>query len=115
MFHAELRWLQTGPTLHIAGELGAHWAERARSLVTTDVLPRGLIVDLTELTNIDATGEQLLKWLASLGAVFIASNVYAMTGCERLGISPIQRRPRRRHGSKQETSSNAPSLLLTPF
>ena|SRR5215469_14579574 len=108
MFHAELRWLETGPTLQMAGELGAHWAERARSLVTRDILPKGLIVDLTGLTNIDATGEQLLKWLASVGAVFVAGSVYAMAVCERLGISPIQRR----HQGRHRASRRSPQLRI---
>jgi hypothetical protein len=66
-----------------------------------------LIVDLTEVSYIDSVGEQLLKWLASVGALFVAGNVYAIAVCDRLGLSPVQRiseRRRRRHGTYEERS-----------
>jgi len=71
MFRAEILWLASGPTLKLEGALVADWAEQARCLVTKDVLPKGLLVDLTEVSYVDSAGEQLLNWLASVGAVFI--------------------------------------------
>jgi anti-anti-sigma regulatory factor len=65
MFRAEIQWLAIGPTLKLEGQLVAGWAEQAECLVTKDVLPKGLIVDLAEVSYIDSVGEQLLKWLAS--------------------------------------------------
>jgi len=108
MFRAEIQWLASGPTLKLEGKLVADWAEQARCLVTKDVLPRDLIVDLTEVSYVDSVGEQLLKWLASVGAVFIAGNVYAFAVCERLRLPPLQRtaeRRKRRHGSSREKCS----------
>ena len=77
MFRAEIQWLASGPTLKLEGKLVADWAEQARCLVTKDVLPEGLIVDLTEVSYIDSVGEQFLKWLDGVGTVFVAGNVYA--------------------------------------
>jgi anti-anti-sigma regulatory factor len=94
MFRAEIQWLASGPTLKLEGKLVADWAQQARCLVTKDVLPKGLIVDLTEVSYIDSVGEQLLKWLASV--------------CDRLGLSLMQRiseRRKRRHGNNEERSS----------
>ena len=108
MFRAEIQWLASGPTLKLEGKLVADWAERARSVVTKDVLPQGLIVDLTEVSYVDSAGEQLLKWLASVGAVFVAGSVYAFAMCDRLGLPPMQRtaeRSKRRHWSGGERSS----------
>ena len=108
MFRAEIQWLASGPTLKLEGKLVADWAEQARRLVTKDVLPKGLIVDLTEVSYIDPVGEQLLKWLASVGAVFVAGSVYAFAVCDRLCLSPMQRiseRRKRRHGNNGEMSS----------
>ena len=102
MFRAEIQWLASGPTLKLEGKLVADWAEQARCLVTKDVLPKGFIVDLTELCYIDSAGEQLLKWLASVGAVFVAGSVYAFAICDRLRLSPMQRiakRRKQRHGN----------------
>ena len=101
MFRAEIRWLASGPTLKLEGKLVADWAEQARCLVTKDVLPKGLIVDLTEVSYIDSVGEQLLKWLASVGTLFVAGSVYAV-------LPPMQRiaeRRKRRQGNNKERSS----------
>ena len=117
MFRAEVQWLPSGPTLKLEGRLVADWAEQARSLVTKDVLPEGLIIDLTEVSYVDSVGEQLLKWLASVGAVFVAGSVYAIAVCDRLRLSPTQRIPERRkrqHGSRGERSSITPIQLRPP-
>ena len=86
MFAAEIRWLTSGPTLKMKGTLDRDWAAQARSLVTKGVIPAGLIVDLTDISYIDAAGEDLLKWLASIGAEFAADNIYAVNVCERLHL-----------------------------
>lgn len=108
MFRAEIQWLTSGPTLKLEGKLVADWAEQARCLVTKDVLPNGLIVDLTEVSYVDSVGERLLKWLVSVGAVFIAGSVYAFAVCDRLRLPPVHRiteRRKRGHGRSGERSS----------
>ena len=117
MFRAEIRWLASGPTLKLEGKLVADWAEQARSLVTKDVLPKGLIVDRTEVSYVDSVGEQLLTWFASVGAVFVAGSVYAFALCHRLRLPPMQRiaeRRKRQHGNHGERSSINP-IQLRPF
>jgi hypothetical protein len=91
MFRAEIRWFASGPTLKMEGRLVGDWAEQARCLVTNDVVPKGLIVDLTEVSYVDSVGEQLLKWLGSVGAEFVAGNVYTVSVCERLRLSTLER------------------------
>lgn len=91
MFRAEILWFANGPTLKMDGKLVGEWAEQARDLVTADVVPKGLIVDLTDVTYVDSAGERLLSWLGSVGAVFEVSGVYAIGVCERLGLPAIQR------------------------
>jgi hypothetical protein len=103
MFRAELLWLAKGPTLKMEGKLAGEWVNQAVCLVTTDVVPKGLIVDLTEVSYIDSTGECLLRWLGSLGAVFAASGVYAPAVCERLGLAPVRKMPVRRHGNNEQS------------
>jgi len=97
MFRAEIQWLADGPTLKMAGKLVGEWAEEARSLVTTDVVPKGLIVDLTDVSYIDSAGQRLLIWLGSVGAVFVATNVYAAAICERLGLVAVLGTGKRRN------------------
>ena len=103
MFRAEILWLANGPTLKMEGRLVGEWAEQARYLVTTDVVPKGLIVDLTEVSYVDSAGARLLSWLGSVGAVFVASGVYAPAVCERLGLSPVRTMPARRHGNNERS------------
>ena len=91
MFRAEIQWLASGPTLKLEGKLVADWAKQARCLFTEDVLPKGLIVDLTDVSYIDSVGEELLKWLASVGALFVADSVYANAVCDRLRLSPMEK------------------------
>ena len=108
MFRAEILWLASGPTLKLKGQLVADWAEQARCLVTKDVLPKGLLVDLTEVSYLDSVGEQLLNWLAGVGAVFIAGSVYPLAVCDRLRLPPMQEITagrERQHGSSGEKSS----------
>jgi ABC-type transporter Mla MlaB component len=112
MFRAEIQWLAAGPTLKLEGRLVADWAAQARSLVKKDVVPKGLIVDLTEVSYIDSVGEQLLKWLAALGAVFVADSVYAVAVCERLRLSPVRRITKRR---KRQYEGQAERFSITPF
>ena len=109
MLRAEIQWLASGPTLKLEGKLIADWAEEARRLVTKDVLPKGLIVDLTEVSYIDTVGESLLSWLGSVGAAFVASGVYAPAVCERLGLSPVQTLSER-HKRRPENSEERPSI-----
>ena len=109
MFRAEIRWLANGPTLKMEGRLVGEWAEQAICLVTRDVVPRGLIVDLTEVSYVDSAGERLLSWLNSAGAVFVASRAYAIEVCEQLRLSPMHRKSPRGYGSKEDKSSSAHS------
>jgi len=108
MFRAEIQWLASGPTLKLEGRLVADWAEQATCRVTKDVLPKNLIVDLTDVSYVDSVGERLLNWLASVGAVFVAGSVYGFAICDRLRLPPMQRigeRGKRRPGSNRERPS----------
>jgi hypothetical protein len=88
------------------GRLVGEWAEQARCLVTTDLVPKGLIVDLNEISYVDAVRERLLSWLGSIGAVFAVRGVFTTAICERVGLSLMHRMPARRHWSKEQKASN---------
>ena len=92
MFRAQLNQLVSGPTLKMEGSLVGDWAQEAKSLLTNGPVPKGLIVDLTEVSYIDSVGEQVLSWLASVGASFMAKAVYAASVCERLQL-PLHGKP----------------------
>lgn len=86
MFRAQLNQLVSSPTLKMEGSLVGEWAQEAKSLLTNGPVPKGLIVDLTDVSYIDSAGEQVLAWLASIGASFLAKAVYAASVCERLQL-----------------------------
>jgi hypothetical protein len=86
MFRAEIHELEDGPTLKMEGRLVGQWAEQAKSLVTMNSVPKGLIIDLTDVTYVDSVGEQALIWFSSIGAAFVGKGVYAAGVCERLRL-----------------------------
>jgi len=94
MFRAELEQLANGSLLKMEGRLVGDWASEAKSLLSRGPVPKGLIVDLTEVSYVDAIGEQVLTWLRSIGAKFVAEAVYATAICKRLNL-PIHIRPTR--------------------
>ena len=79
------------------GRLVGDWAHEVKSLLLTGPVPKGLIVDLTEVSYVDAVGEQVLTWLSSLGARFVAKAVYAAATCNRLSLTvhnkPVLNKP----------------------
>ncbi len=94
MFRAQINQMADGPTLKMEGCMVAEWAEEAKSLMTSGPVPKGLIVDITDVSYIDSVGEQVLAWLASIGASFMAGGVYAASVCERLHL-PFHGKPNR--------------------
>src|SRR5271165_4174950 len=92
MFRAQIIQLANGPTLKMEGSLVGQWAEEAKSLVTNGPVPKGLVVDLTDVSYADSVGENVLAWFESVGASFMAKAVYAASLCERLQL-PVHRKP----------------------
>jgi hypothetical protein len=109
MLHAKILWLANGPTLKMQGRLVGKWAKQAMSLITIDVVPKGLIVDLTKISDVDTAGEHFLSWLDSVGAVFVTSSIYATAVCDRLRLSLMERMPARQHGQNEEKFLNTHS------
>jgi hypothetical protein len=109
MLRAKILWLANGPTLKMQGRLVGKWAKQAMSIITIDVVPKGLIVDLTKVSDVDTAGERFLSWLDSVGAVFVASSTYASAVCERLHLSLMVSMPARQLGQKQEKLSTTHS------
>jgi hypothetical protein len=54
--------------------------------VTRSKIPLRLVVNLSEVTFVDAIGEEMLSWLARIGGKFIADNCYPLHVCERLHL-----------------------------
>jgi hypothetical protein len=61
-------------------------AEHVRTLVTRCPAQMKLVVDLTDVTFIDSSGEEVLLFLERLEAEFIAETSYTLDFCERLSL-----------------------------
>jgi hypothetical protein len=49
-------------------------------------------VNLSEVTFVDAVGEEVLLWLARIGGEFVAENCYPLHVCERLHLPMARKR-----------------------
>jgi len=85
--------------VRLEGRLTGEGAEQVRTLVTRCHTEWRLIVDLTEVTFVDAVGEVVLSFLKRFGAEFVADTAYTLDVCERLRLPPS-----RKHISKTQAS-----------
>ena len=72
--------------LTLEGRFTGSDAEHTRTLTTRLAAREKVLVDLTEVVFVDATGEEVLSFLGQLGAQFVAPNSYALDVCERLNL-----------------------------
>jgi hypothetical protein len=79
-------------TMRLQGRFVGPFAKEARDLVTHTKIPPRLVVNLSEVTFVDATGEAMLSWLARIGGGFIADNCYPLHVCKRLHLPMAQKR-----------------------
>jgi hypothetical protein len=72
--------------LKLEGRFTGSDAEHTRTLTTRLAAREKLLVDLTEVVFVDATGEEVLSFLGRFGAEFVAPNSYVLDVCERLNL-----------------------------
>jgi hypothetical protein len=92
MVRAELDVTASTLTLRLEGRFVGEYAENVRSLLTRCTIPSGLVIDMTDLTGLDSTGEEVLTWLGRIGGKFISGKCASFDICERLCLPPISRR-----------------------
>ena len=80
-------------TMRLQGRFVGPFAKDTGDLVTHHKIPPRLVVNLSEVTFVDATGEEILSWLARIGGRFIADNCYPLHVCERLHLAMAPKRP----------------------
>lgn len=72
--------------VRLQGRLVGAFAEAVRITLTRRKIRRKLVVELSDLTSVDETGEELLLWLSQIGAEFRAESSYARFLCTRLQL-----------------------------
>lgn len=92
MVRAEFSVAANALTLRLVVRFIGEFAKNLRSLVARCKVPSGLVIDLTDMTCIDITGEEVLTWLGSIGGKFICGNCASSDICERLRLPLMSRR-----------------------
>jgi hypothetical protein len=92
MFRIDVSGEDGKPTMKIAGRLGAQCAEEVKRQVLRCRDPHRLVVDFSEVTFVDDSGEAVLSWLGHIGARFIAQGLYCLDLCERLDLAILNGR-----------------------
>jgi hypothetical protein len=86
MLRVELQDVGNTVTMRLEGRFVGPFVEDTRDLLTRRNVPLRLVVNLSEVTFVDAVGEEMLSWLARIGGKFIAENCYSLHVCERLHL-----------------------------
>lgn len=111
MLRVEFYELPDCMRMRMEGRFVRDFAEHARTLIGDSKLPSKLIVDLSEVSFVDAVGEEVLLWFKEIGLTFVAESVYSRDVCERLQL-PIEGgrpSPQHRHnGSRRRAQGCRP-------
>ena len=86
MLRVEFQDVGNNATMRLEGRFVGPFARDTRDLVTRCKIPLRLVVNLSEVTFVDAVGEEVLSWLARIGGEFVAENCYPLHVCERLHL-----------------------------
>ena len=92
MLRVEFQDVRNTLTMRLEGRFVGPFAEDTRDLVTRCKIPPRLVVNLSEMTFVDAIGEGVLLWLARIGGEFVAENCYPLHVCERLHLPMAPKR-----------------------
>jgi hypothetical protein len=84
MLRVEFQDVGNTVTMRPEGRFVGTFAKDTRDLVTRCKIPSRLVVNFSEVTFVDAVGEEVLLWLARIGGEFVAENCYPLHVCERL-------------------------------
>ena len=91
MLRVEMHDSSNAFIIRLEGRFTGEGAEHVRTLVTRCHTEMRLVVDLTEVTFVDAVGEEVLSFLKRVEAEFVADTAYTFDVCERLHL-PLARK-----------------------
>jgi hypothetical protein len=92
MLRVEFQEIGNTGTMRLEGRFVGSYANDTRNRVMRRKLPGRLVVNLSEVTFVDAVGEEVLSWLARVGGEFIAENCYPLHVCECLNLPMARKR-----------------------
>jgi hypothetical protein len=94
MLRVEFQDVGNTVTMRLEGRFVGLFARDTRDLLTRTKIPLRFVVNLSEVTFVDAVGEEMLSWLARSGGQFIADKCYPLHVCERLHLPMAPKRVR---------------------
>lgn len=86
MLRVEIQNSTNTVRLKFEGRFTGDDAQNTCTLITRCFDGMTLLVDITEVTFIDSTGEEVLSFFGRFGAEFVAETSYALDMCERLHL-----------------------------
>jgi hypothetical protein len=92
MLRVEFQDLGSSVTMLLEGRFTGPFAKETKDLATHCKIPLRLVVNLSEVTFVDAVGEEVPSWLALMGGKFVAENCYPLHVCERLHLPMARER-----------------------
>src|SRR5271165_2570150 len=101
-----------GITVRLQGRFVKESAEHACMLIGKSSEPSRFVVDLSDVTFVDAVGERVLIWFKEMGVGFTADSAYCLDICERLNLPLAATRSRAyRRAAREHTGvpSNKPA------
>jgi hypothetical protein len=103
MLRVEIHDASNATWLLVEGRFVAAYAEETKTMVMRCKLKSKLVVDVSEMTFVDAAGEEILLWLGCMGAQFVANSSYALDVCQRLHLPMVRRSGYRRRLVREQT------------
>jgi hypothetical protein len=92
MLRVEFQHVGKTVIMRLEGRFIGPFAKEIRDPLLHCKISLRLEVNLSEVTFVDAVGEEMLLWLARIGGEFVAENCYPLHACERLHL-PMAPKP----------------------
>ena len=93
MFRVQILENRAAIRLKVAGMFVRNFVEEAQQFVASREAPEKVTVDISEISFVDFYGEKALKWMRSIGAMFIAESPYSLRICKRLHLPVVSKSP----------------------
>ena len=97
MLRVQIRDASNTLLVKIEGKFSGEDAEYVQTSIARFNTTLDVVIDITDVTFVDATGEIVLKFFRRLGAVFVAESSYSLYMCEQLRLPLAVNRKRRGH------------------
>ncbi len=111
MLRVQIRDASNTLLVKIEGRFSGEDAEYVQTLMARSNTGLDLVIDITDVTFVDPTGEIVLKFFKRLGAVFVAENSYSSYTCERLQLPLKEKHKSNGHDRNRNVQAETMDVL----